>query len=129
MFDLNSILLVSLVPTIVIGAVVIIVVAFVLRRVFELSAPNQELLATGESAEATILKLWDTGTSVNVNPLAGPLLEVNAPNRAPYQVETSKLISRLETSQYQPGATLVVKIDPHNPQKVAIAGVPVFARA
>ncbi len=123
MFDMTSIMLSWLVPFVVITIVTIAIVAIVLRRVSGMSAPNRELLATGESAPATIVNLWDTGTSVNDNPLVGLLLEVHPANRPAYQVQTTLLISRLAIPQYQPGGTLEVKVDPRNPQKVAIAGV------
>ncbi len=123
MFDMNSILLSALVPTVVITIVTIAIIVVVFRKVSGLSAPNRELLATGESAPATIVNLWDTGTSVNDNPLVGLLLQVQPANRPAYQVQTTLLISRLAIPQYQPGSQLEVKVDPKNPQKVAIAGV------
>ncbi len=126
MIDTNTILLTALVPivlTVVISLAVIVFVVIILRKVGAMSAPNRELLATGESAQATIVNLWDTGTSVNDNPLVGLLLEVRPASRPPYQVKTSLLISRLQIPQYQPGRVLAVKFDPTNPEKVAIAGV------
>ncbi len=123
MFDINSILLTALLPTVVIGVLTIAIIVIVFRKVGAMSAPNRELLATGESAQATIVNLWDTGTTVNDNPLVGLLLEVRPTSRPPYQVKTSLLISRLQIPQYQPGRVLAVKVDPKNPEKVAIAGV------
>ncbi len=126
MIDTNSILLTALIPivlTVVISLAVIVFVVIVLRKVGAMAAPNRELLATGENAQATIVNLWDTGTSVNDNPLVGLLLEVRPASRPPYQVKTSLLISRLQIPQYQPGRVLAVKLDPTNPEKVAIAGV------
>ncbi len=126
MIDTNAILLTALIPialTLIVTVVIIVFVVIVLRRVGAISAPNRELLTRGESAQATIINLWDTGTSVNDNPLVGLLLEVRPASRPPYQVKTSLLISRLQIPQYQPGRVLVVKVDPTNLEKVAIAGV------
>ncbi len=122
MFDINSILLTSLVPTVLIIIVVVGVTAFVLRRVMAQASPNRDLLASGETAQATIVNLWQTGTSVNDQPLIGMLLQVQPASGQPYQVQTTQLISMLQIPQFQPGRKLLVKVDPKNPQRVAIAG-------
>ncbi len=126
MFDINSMILTALIPGLVITVVILVVtvgiIFFVFRKVGAMAAPNRQLLATGESAQATIVYLWDTGTTVNDNPLVGLLLQVQPAGRPAYQVQTTHLISRLQIPQFQPGRMLAVKIDPQNPQKVAIAG-------
>ncbi len=129
MFDMTSIWLSALVPFVAITIVTLVIIVLALRWVSGMSAPNRQLLATGTSAQATIVNLWDTGTTVNENPLVGMLLQVEPPSGPAYQVKTSLLISRLDIPQYQPGRKLVVKVDPRNPQKVAIAGVMAPAQA
>ncbi len=132
MIDSNFILMSAIVPiiaTVLISVVVIVFVVLLMRRVFAMAAPNKELLTSGEDAQATVMSLWDTGTTVNDNPMVGLLLQVQSANRPAYQVQTTSLISRLATAQFQPGARLAVKIDPKNPQRVAIAGVLGAARA
>jgi hypothetical protein len=107
------ILLVTIVPTLLMT-----------RKIFGGIAGNlqqtQTLLATGEAAQAKILRMWDTGTTLNGNPQIGLLLEIHALNRTPYQVETTCFVSRLRIPQVQPGATVNVKIDPQNPANVAL---------
>lgn len=81
---------------------------------------QNKLLKTGVSARAVIKELSDTGVTVNNAPQIKLLLEVTPPTGAPYLVQTKMLISRLQTSMYQPGMELAVKIDPDDKNKVAI---------
>jgi hypothetical protein len=78
------------------------------------------LQKTGEPAEATILKIWDTGMTVNDDPVVRFLLEVHPSGKPGYQAETKLRISRLAISRFQPGAMVPVRIDPHHPKHVAL---------
>jgi hypothetical protein len=78
------------------------------------------LQKTGEPAEATILKIWDTGMTVNDDPVVRFLLEVHPAGKPGYQAETKLRISRLSISRYQPGAVVPVRIDPRHPNHVAL---------
>lgn len=80
----------------------------------------REIRRLGVSAKATVLKIWDTGITVNNNPVVGFLLEVVPEEGPPYQAETKAIISRLDIPQIQPGAVLPVKYDPENPKRVAL---------
>ena len=73
---------------------------------------NAVTLSNGLPADAIILKLSDTGTTVNQNPMVRMLLEVRPPNEPSFQAEVERLISRLEIPQVQPGAAVRVKYDP-----------------
>ncbi|HEX8246900.1 MAG TPA: DUF3592 domain-containing protein [Pyrinomonadaceae bacterium] len=81
---------------------------------------NRRLLRHGEPAQAKILKIWDTGVTVNDNPQVGLLLAVYPENRDPYQAETKKVISRLQIPQIQIGASVEVRYDRQNPLEVAL---------
>lgn len=114
--------------------IIIIVVAFVtlliiitvipslmvVRKVLGNVSQTNALLTSGEPAAATILKMWDTGTTLNDNPQVGLLLEVHPVNRSPYQVETKCFVSRLKIPQVQPGAVVAVKIDRQNAMNVVL---------
>ncbi|MCJ7644655.1 MAG: DUF3592 domain-containing protein [Candidatus Aminicenantes bacterium] len=78
------------------------------------------LQETGEPAEATILKIWDTGMTVNDDPVVRFLLEVRPAGKPVYQAETKLRISRLDIPRFQPGAVMPVRIDPRNPKHVAL---------
>jgi hypothetical protein len=83
--------------------------------------PDEKLLQEGVAAQATILKIWDTGVTLNDNPQVGMLLEVNPPGREPFRVEMKSIISRIALAQIQPGRVIPVRYDPENPSKVALA--------
>jgi hypothetical protein len=74
----------------------------------------------GVQAEATVLKMWDTGTTINDDPLVGFLLEVQPLGLPAYQVETKTLVSRLSVANVQPGMGATVKYDPQNIKRVAV---------
>ncbi len=118
--DITGMMLSTALPIIVLTIVSIIVVMIVVRR---FTGPNKQLLATGETAQATVVQMWDTGVTINDNPRVGLLLEVHPANRPAYQVKTAQVVSRLQTSMYQPGQTLEVKIDPADQKKVAITAI------
>jgi 3D (Asp-Asp-Asp) domain-containing protein len=81
------------------------------------------IMQNGQAAQAMILNMWDTGVSINDNPRTGMTIEVRPANGAPFQDEVKQVISRLQTSQYQPGQMLEVKYDPANSKKVVISAI------
>lgn len=83
--------------------------------------PNEKLLKEGVAANATILKIWDTGVTLNDNPQVGLLLEVQPIGREPFRVEMKSIISRIALAQVQPGRVVPVRYDPANPSNVALA--------
>lgn len=99
---------------------ILVPVLLSLRRDFVSLSQASALLATGEPAQAKILKLRDTGTTLNDNPKVELLLEVYPADRAAYQVTTKCYVSRLRISQVQTGAVIAVKIDPQDVTKVAL---------
>jgi hypothetical protein len=116
----NTLIAVSTIVPIVITIVVVVLVLGVFRRVFKGISQNNVLLTSGEPAQATVLKLWDTGVMLNNNPQVGLLLEVRPQNRPTYQVQIQSFISLLKVSQVQTGAVVAVKVDPTDPTKVAL---------
>jgi hypothetical protein len=83
---------------------------------------HSRLRSTGETAEATIVKIQETGVLVNRQPRVKITLDVRPSLRPPYQAVTHKIISYFEISHYQPGAVMKVKFDPGQPQNVVIIG-------
>ncbi len=79
-----------------------------------------DIIRSGEPAMAIILKVWETGVTVDHNPRIGLLLEVRHPSMVPYEIELKQNIKRDEFKNYQVGRTLQVKVDTRNPKKVAI---------
>ncbi len=74
----------------------------------------------GMTAQARVLKVWDTGVSINDNPQVGLLLEYSIMGSSPLQVEDKTVVSRLNAALVQPGVTAEIKYDPKNPQRIQI---------
>jgi len=73
---------------------------------------NRSIRVTGESAEAIILKVSETGMSINDDPVVRLLLDVGPPGQPRFQAEAERLVSRLDIPQFQPGKAVQVKYDP-----------------
>ncbi len=92
------------------------------------------LMKVGVEAEATILSLAETGSSLQVGgsiPKAGVRLqlEIRPEGKPAYQAHVTTYISMFEAQKYQPGSIIRVKVDPVDPQKVVIAeGTPTLGR-
>jgi hypothetical protein len=81
----------------------------------------KELQRSGVAASARILEIWDTGITVNDDPVIGMRVEVSPPDGPVYPATIPKsLISRLDIPRFQPGATVSVRIDPKNPDRLAL---------
>jgi hypothetical protein len=93
-------------------------VLFAVSMVGLLGAPlfswmrNRRLLKGGQRGEAEVLAIWDTGTTVNQNPVVGLRLKVHPMAGSPFVAETERLIPRLMVPQIQPGSRLPVRYDP-----------------
>jgi len=80
----------------------------------------KELRKIGRPAQAKILEISDTGWTVNDDPVVAFLLEVYPGEQEPYQARTKIVISRVHIPQFQPGATVPVRIDPKNPDRISL---------
>jgi len=79
-----------------------------------------KLLKTGVPASGVITQIWDTGVTINNNPEIGLEVQVTPSTGMPFTAKTKKVISRLDTSYYQPGMSCTVRYDPNDTSKVAI---------
>ena len=107
----------------VITAVVLLIVALVVVPMIRRSAQARALLQSGVPAEATILRIWQTGTMLNNNPEIGLELEVRPAGGLPFRAETRLFAQLIQLAHFQPGATLQVRYDPQDTRKVAVEGV------
>ncbi len=81
----------------------------------------QALRQQGVPGQAVVRRLWDTGITLNDDPVVGLQVEVRRPGRASYETTIPKtLVSRLLLPSVQPGRKLPVWIDPADPKRVAI---------
>jgi hypothetical protein len=113
--------------------ITIVVVAgagFTMYRVFgglhKTAAEETRILQTGTPARAQVMQIQMGGmtvtTGVHRRLQVVLTLQVQPPNGAPYVTQLQTLISELNIPQIQPGSMLQVRIDPMNPQKLAIEG-------
>ena len=83
------------------------------------------LRQTGLPAEAEILRIWDTGTTVNDDPVIGMEVEVLPSGGAPFRATIPRTwISRLAIPQFQPGRIIAVRYDPDDPARAALDDPP-----
>jgi hypothetical protein len=102
------------------GAGVIVVGSILLFVVVSRAARNPQI-ENGILGQATILRIWETGITVNDRPQVGFSLNVQHPDGSSYEAETKAVVSLINLPQVQPGATVAVKIDPNNRSRVALA--------
>ena len=82
---------------------------------------TDELRADGVLARAEILELWDTGWTINDDPVVGLRVRVAATDRLPFEARIEKTtISRLAVPQFQPGQVVPVRYDPRDPAVIAV---------
>ncbi|HJZ49984.1 MAG TPA: hypothetical protein VKE41_22570 [Roseiflexaceae bacterium] len=116
--QLNTLIAFSVIVPTVLGVVItVIVLVWVRKFMRNMTGAN---ITNGMTAQATIVRIWDTGTTINDNPVVGLVLEVRPQNMPPYQAEAKSMIPRLSIPQFQPGAIVPVKIDPQNQARVAL---------
>jgi len=98
-----------------------LLIGSILIPFFSAMRANRKIIAEGQTAEARILALDDTGTRVNHNPLVSLTLEVYAPTQPPFRAEVRQTISVIHLPSYQPGKIVNVKYLPGT-NEVAIVG-------
>ncbi len=112
-------LLGSDVLVVILGAIVALGVTFLVVRPFaRFIFPPQ--IKDGVEAVARVLKVWDTGTTINDDPEVGLLLEFTSPEGAPLQVEARTVVSRLQVALVQPGIEAEIRYDPHKPRRLRV---------
>ena len=72
------------------------------------------------TTQAKVIKVWDTGVSINDNPQVGLLLEFAPPGGSPIQVQSKTIVSRLNAALVQPGVTAEIKYDPAKPTRLQV---------
>jgi hypothetical protein len=127
---MDAMFLVMTIGGILIAIVVLAGAAFTVWRVIggltKTAREEARILQTGMPARAQILQVQMGGmtvtTGVHRRLEVIISLQVQPPNGAPYMTQVKTLVSELNIPQIQPGAWAQVRIDPMNPQKVAIEG-------
>ncbi len=82
---------------------------------------NTDLLKQGLTTQATILKMWRTGTVFNNNPQIGFHLQVQSPDDGSvYEAEAIVVLPQSMLAKLWEGATVPVKVDPNDHARVAL---------
>ena len=89
-----------------------------LRRLFGTDETSVEV--SGLSGEATIVSLREGGPYVNDRPTITMELDVDLPGRDRYRAQAKQSVGRLVIGRLQPGATIPVRVDPDDPEKVVV---------
>lgn len=112
---------------IVVGSLLLLTVPWLI--VWRYRANRRTLLANGRSAQAKILEIKASGLTMGTSSSrdgGGSMrgvtlrLEVYPDSAPPYQVKTRDQLHLLDLPRLAPGMRVAVKIDPHNPQRVAL---------
>ncbi|HEX7184498.1 MAG TPA: DUF3592 domain-containing protein [Thermoanaerobaculia bacterium] len=85
----------------------------------------RELQSIGDPAEAEILRVWDTGMTLNDDPVIGMEVEVQPLEGERYRAVIPKsVISRIAIPRFQPGALIAVRYDPRDLSRVGLDDPP-----
>jgi uncharacterized protein HemY len=117
---MSGITIISIVIPIIITVVVLFFVFRFLGNLSKAGQATQQLLMTGVPATATVLQLEDGGMRVNDNPMVNVMLQVNSTQFGTYQAVVQSIVPMIKLAQVQPGQSVNVKVDPSNPQRVAL---------
>lgn len=81
----------------------------------------QHLMANGRQGTATVVALRQTGMFVNENPQVELDLDVSIEGLEPYRATHKQVLAMIAVPQFQPGASVPVRVDPHDPQSLIVA--------
>lgn len=82
---------------------------------------SKELRANGVSAPAEIQEIWDTGWTVNHDPVIGMKVRVQPAGLPAFEATIAKtLVSRIGLYQFEPGNVIPVRFDPRDPTVIAV---------
>jgi hypothetical protein len=90
------------------------------RRMVRGFRAREALRATGLPGQARILSATQTGLSVNDQPQVELELEVEASGRPAYKATRKEIVPLIALGRLSSGQPLPVKVDPKNPQNLAI---------
>lgn len=85
-----------------------------------LGTEDPDVQVAGLSGQATIVSLSEGGPYVNQRPTITIELDVELPQREPYRAQARQPVGRLVIGRLQPGATIPVRVDPEDLQKVVV---------
>ncbi|MCC5942351.1 MAG: hypothetical protein JJU37_12500 [Balneolaceae bacterium] len=115
--EMPALAMYSLIP---LSVLFILTFALIFGSLFASSIQNARIRKNGKPGRAKIVELYETGTTINHQPVVGFQLEVRSEYGELFQATTEQLISRFSITQYQPGAEVEVKYDPDTKRVVIV---------
>jgi hypothetical protein len=100
----------------VVGVVLVIVGALLVRG----ARRRAELLAHGQPGTARISSVRQTSIMVNNQPVLDIRLAIQVSGRPEYPASVRQVVPFIRLAQVQPGGVLAVKVDPKQPERLAI---------
>lgn len=85
-----------------------------LRSVFPHYIPN------GVTTSARVVEVWDTGATVNMDPMIGLLLEFSTTTGALVHVKTRTVVPRLNAPLIKPSTAVEILYDPEKPTRFTL---------
>ncbi|MBN1632676.1 MAG: hypothetical protein JW917_00750 [Ignavibacteria bacterium] len=104
----------------IIGIFLVVFFVFIYPMIVKPALLQSRLKKTGKKATAKIIKIQDTGTTVNDNPQVKLTVEVTPEYGTPYTTVFKQVISRLEVHLFKPGVLLNVLVDPKDREKIIL---------
>ncbi len=114
------------------GIVVVVLVLWVIIKAASSSSPStaggyNRLAARGVSGRGILLSVSNTsmgsvGTGMYKLQQRAVTIDIELPGQAPYQATVTALIPLNLVRDVLPGATVEVRVDPSNPNNIAIVG-------
>ena len=83
-------------------------------------AKAQKVMTSGIAGQATIRSMRDVGVVVNEMPLIEMDLQVEVPDRDPYEVTHRQVIPHSSLGALQLGETVPVLVDPQDPDSLVV---------
>ena len=81
---------------------------------------SQHLMTNGRQGTATIMSVRQTGMFVNENPQVELSLQVTVEGLPAYAATVRQVIAQIAIPSYQPGSTVPVRVDSHDPSSVIV---------
>ncbi len=90
------------------------------KRIGKFGGVRPGLLETGLPRRGLVKRMWETGVTLNNNPVLGFDVEVVSERDQPYQASVQQAIPRMLVGAILPGAVLGIEVDPEDKQRIAI---------
>ncbi len=100
--------------------IALVLVSLTLWPALNRDARRARLLELGESAEAVIESVIDTGMSIGDQAVFRFERAVIHPQKGAYQLETDQIVPRVHVGKVGKGRTLLLKVDPADQNKITI---------